>query len=44
MHPDLISNEMLGYTQMYDEEIAKAIPLAVSIAKQVDMRIKPDGE
>jgi len=34
MHPDLISNEMLGVTQMYDEEIAKIIPLAMAIAKQ----------
>lgn len=36
IHPDLISNEMLGITQMYDEEIAKIIPLAMSIAKKLD--------
>ena len=36
IHPDLISNEMLGFTQMYDEEIAKIIPLAMSIAKKHD--------
>lgn len=36
IHPDLISNEMLGATQMYDEEIAKIIPLAMSIAQQFE--------
>lgn len=36
IHPDLISNEMLGITQMYDEEIAKIIPLAMSIARKLD--------
>lgn len=36
IHPDLISNEMLGITQMYDEEIAKIIPLAVYIAKKLE--------
>lgn len=36
IHPDLISNEMLGITQMYDEEIAKIIPLAISIAKKLE--------
>lgn len=36
IHPDLISNEMLGTTQMYDEEIAKIIPLAMNIAKQLE--------
>lgn len=37
IHPDLISNEKLGITQMYDEEIAKIIPLAISIAKNIEM-------
>lgn len=36
IHPDLISNDMLGITQMYDEEIAKIIPLALAIAKEVE--------
>lgn len=36
IHPDLISNEMLGVTQKYDEEIAKIIPLAKNIAKKSD--------
>lgn len=36
IHPDLISNEMLGTTKIYDEEIAKIIPIAMSIANQVD--------
>lgn len=35
VHPDLISNEMLGDTQMYDKEIAKIIFLAISIAKEL---------
>lgn len=36
IHPDLISNEMLGITKMYDEEIAKIIRLAMRIAKKLD--------
>lgn len=35
VHPDLISNEMLGSTQLYDEEIVKIIPLAYHIARQL---------
>lgn len=37
IHPDLVSNEMLGVTKMYDEEIAKIIPIAMAICKQIDM-------
>lgn len=34
-HPDLISNDKLGSTQTYDENIVKIIPLAVHIAKRM---------
>lgn len=36
IHPDLISNEKLGITQMYDEEITKIIPLALNIVKKLE--------
>lgn len=36
IHPDLISNEKLGVMQMYDEEIAKIIPLAINIVKKLE--------
>lgn len=38
IHPDLISNEMLGKTQIYDEEIAKIIPLAINIAMKLNQK------
>jgi len=34
IHPDLISNDKLGTTQFYDEEIARIIPLVYHIAGQ----------
>lgn len=36
IHTDLVSNEILGSSQYYDEEIAKIIPLAYAIIKQAD--------
>lgn len=39
IHPDLISNEKLGVTRMYDEEIAKIIPLAINIARRIENKI-----
>lgn len=38
IHPDLISNELLGVTQIYDEEIVKIIPLAMTIANKLEIQ------
>lgn len=43
IHPDLISNEMLGITKIFDEEIARIIPLAMYIAGQLDKSDDPQG-
>ena len=36
IHADLVSNDILGSSQSYDEEIAMIIPLAYAIIKQAD--------
>lgn len=40
IHPDLISNDKLGSTQKYDEEIAKIIPLAGYITNNLSQSAK----
>lgn len=37
IHSDIISNELLGSTKVYDEGLVKIIPVALSIAKEIKL-------
>lgn len=41
IHPDLVSNEVLGTTQGYDIGICKIIPIAMNIVNQ---QLEDDGQ